>query len=68
MFILMKSGLGLYIGHLGSKTRSRGQINEKPCVDDNGLSFYQILMKFSQNVCLDEIYVGIIYRTSWVKN
>ena len=55
MFILIKSGLGLYIGHLGSKTRSQGQINEKPCVDDNGLSFHQIFMKFSQNVCLDEI-------------
>ncbi|KAH3780017.1 hypothetical protein DPMN_157827 [Dreissena polymorpha] len=27
MFILMKSGLGLYLGHLGSETRSLGQIN-----------------------------------------
>ena len=68
MFILIKSGLVLYIGHLGSKTRSGGQINEKPCVDDNGLSFHQIFMKFSQNVCFEEIWVGIVYGSSGVKN
>jgi len=32
MFILMRSGLGLYLGHLGSETRSLGQIIEKPCL------------------------------------
>ena len=53
MFVLMKSGLGLYLGHLGSKTRSRGQIIEKPCVDNTGCSFHKIFMKFGQNVCLD---------------
>ena len=68
MFILMKSWLGLYISHLGSKSRSWGQINEKPCVDDNGLSFHQIFMKFGQNVCLDEILVGYVYGSSGVKN
>ena len=59
MFILMKSGLGLYLGHLGSKTRSLGQIIEQPSVDNRGHSFHPIFMKFGQNVYLDEIWVGI---------
>ena len=69
MFILMKSGLGLYLGYLGSKTRSLGQklgliigqIIEKPCVDNRGHSFHPILMKFGQNVYLDEIWVWIVF-------
>ena len=60
MFILIKSGLGLYLGHLGSKTRSLCQIIEKPCVDNRGHSFHSIFMKFGQNVYLDEIWVGIV--------
>ena len=58
----------VYRSSLESKTRSRDQINEKPCVDDNGLSFHQIFMKFSQKVCLDEIWLGIVYGLSGVKN
>ena len=61
MFILMKSGLGLYLGHLGSKTRSLGQIIEQPSVDNRGHSFHPIFMKFGQNVYLDEIWVGILF-------
>ena len=57
----MKSGLGLYLGHLGSKTRSLGQIIEKPCVDNRGYSFHLIFMKFGQNVYLDEIWVDIVF-------
>ena len=57
----MKSGLVLYIEHLGSKTRSRGQIIEKPCVDKRGHIFHQIFMKFGQNVYLDKIWLGIVY-------
>ena len=72
MLILMKSGLGLYLGHLGSKTRSLGQklghIIEKPCVDSRGHSFHPIFMKFGQNVYLDEIWVGIVFGSSGVKN
>ena len=68
MFILMKSGLGFYLGHLGSKTRSLGQIIEKPCVDNRGHSFHLIFMKFGQNVYLDEIWVGILFGSSGVKN
>ena len=38
------------MSHLGSKTRSLGQIKGKSCVDDRGLSFGQFLMKLGQNV------------------
>ena len=55
MFIFMTSGLGLYLGHLGSETRSLGQIIENRCVDNRGHSFYLILMKYGQNVYLDNI-------------
>ena len=61
MCVLMKSRLVLYIEHLGSKTRSLGQIIEKPCVDDRGHIFHQIFMKFGQNVDLDKIWLGIVY-------
>ena len=39
------------MGHVGSKTRSPGQILEKPCVRSRGHIFSRILMK----VCLDDI-------------
>ena len=64
MFVLMKSGLGKYLGHLGSKTRSLGQIIEKPCVDSRGHSFNQNLMKNGQNVCLVKIWIGIEFGSS----
>ena len=68
MFVLMKSGLGLYLGHLGSKTRSIGQILEKPCADNRGHSFHSIFMNFGQNVYLDKIWDGIVFGSSGVKN
>ena len=37
------------------KTRSLGQIVEKPCVCDRGCIFHPILFKFYQIVCFDEI-------------
>ena len=56
------------MGHLGSKTRSPGQIIEKPCVDNRDHSFHQNFLKYGQNDCLDEIWVGIVYGSSGVKN
>ena len=41
--------------HVGSKTKSLGQILEKPCVSSRGHIFSPIIMKLGQNVCLDEI-------------
>jgi len=64
----MTSGLGLYLGHLGSETRSLGQIIEKPCEDNRGHSFHQILMKYGQNVCLVKIWARIEFGSSRVKN
>ena len=46
--------MSLKLGHVGSKTRSLGQIFEKPCVSSRGLVFGLILMKLDQNVCLDK--------------
>ena len=43
------------MGHVRSKTRSRGQILEKPCVHPRGHIFSPIIMKLGQNVCLDKI-------------
>ena len=43
------------MGHVGLKTRSLGQILEKPCVCSRGHIFCLIIMKLGQNVCLDKI-------------
>ena len=43
------------MGHVGSKTRSPGQILGKPCVRSRSHIFSRILMKVGQNVCLDDI-------------
>ena len=40
--------------HMGLKTRSLGQILEKPCVRFGDLFLVQILIKLGQNVCLDD--------------
>ncbi len=46
MFVLKKSGLGLYLGHLGSKTRSLGQIIEKPCEGNRGHMHFNPALKW----------------------
>ena len=48
MFALMKSWTSMKMGHVGSKTRSQGQILKSPI-------FGPMLMKLGQNVCRDEI-------------
>ena len=55
MFVLMKSWTSVTMGQVGSKTRSLGQILEKPFVRSRGHIFSQIIMKCGQNVCLDEV-------------
>ena len=42
-------------GHGRSKTRSLGQILEKPCVCSRGHIFSLLIMKLGQIVCRDEI-------------
>ena len=51
----MKSQTSSEMGHVWSKTRSSGQILEKPCVYSRGKNFSPIIMKLDQLVCLDEI-------------
>ena len=48
MIIISRSDLKL--GHVGSKTRSLGQILEKPCVHSKRHSFDKKFMKLYQNV------------------
>ena len=43
------------MGHAWSKTRSLGQIFDKPCVNSRGHIFSLIIIKLGLNVCLDEI-------------
>ena len=56
------------MGHVGSKTRSLGQILEKPCVCSRGHIFSPIIMKLGQNVCLDEISKAFENGSCQVKN
>ena len=47
--------MSLKIGHVGSKSRSLGQILEKPCVRCSRHIFSPILLKFSKNFCPNDI-------------
>ena len=55
------------MGHVRSKTRSLGQISEKPNVHPKGHIFSQIIMKHGQNVCFDEISDRFENGSCWVK-
>ena len=52
MLIIIISRSSSKLGHLGSKTRSLGQILEKPCVHSRGHSFDHKFMKVCQNVII----------------
>ena len=49
MLIIIISRLSLKLGHVGLKTRTLGQILEKPSVHSSGHSFDSKFMKLSQN-------------------
>ena len=68
MFVLMKSRTNLKMGNVGLKTRSLGQILEKPCVHSKGHIFSPLIMKLGQNVCLDEISDKFEHGSCQVKN
>ena len=68
MFVLFKSRTSLKMGHVRSKTRSQGQILEKPCVRSRGHIFSPIIKKLGHNVCLDEISDEFEIRPCRVKN
>ena len=54
--------------HVGSKTRSLGQILETPCVCCRGHIFRMIIIKLPHNVCLDEISDQFENGSCWLKN
>ena len=43
------------MGYIRSKTRSAGQIMEKPCVHHRGQICRTVLLKDGQNVLLDDV-------------
>ena len=55
MFVMIKSRTRLKIGHVGYKTRSLGQIFEKPYVCSRGHIFSPIIMKLDHYVSLGGI-------------
>ena len=57
MFVVMISRLSSNLGHVGSKTRSVGQIKEKSCFHSRGHIFDPVSMKLSQNDRLDDVWV-----------
>ena len=68
MFVWMISRTSSKIGHVGSKTRSTGQILEKPSVRSRGHILRRILMKVGQDVCLDDISDEFENGSRGVKN
>ena len=55
MIILTISQISSNMGDVGSKTRSVGQIMEKPCEHSRDQSFGPIFIKLAQNDHLDNI-------------
>ena len=51
----MKSQWSLNLGHLGSRTRSLGQIKEIPCGHSRGNISCSIDLEIGQNAYLDEM-------------
>ena len=61
MIILTISQSSSNMGDAGSKTRSVGQIMEKPCEHSRGHIFGTIFIKLAQNDHLDNISVKFEY-------
>ena len=61
MIISTISQLSSNMGDIGSKTRSVGQIMEKPCEHSRGHSFGPNFIKLAQNDHLDNISVKFEY-------
>ena len=57
MFVLTVSRPSLNMGHIGSETRSVGQILGKPCVHNRGF-FFPLNLYETSSECLFEQYLG----------
>ena len=62
MIILKISRSSANMGHVGSKTRSVGQIMEKPCKHSRGHIFGPVFFKLAQNDHLEDISVTFEYE------
>ena len=67
MFVLMISRSSSKSGHVGSKTRSHGQISGKS-YHSSGHIFQAIIMTLAQNVCLYDFEVKFKTGSVGVKN
>jgi len=68
MFVLTISRLSSKMGHVGSKSRSPGQILRNSCLHSRGQICDPILMKLDQNVCLTNFLDKFEYGSCRVKN
>ena len=59
MFALLICLASVEMGYVGTKTRSQGQILEKPCICCRGPILCSILLNFSENVCFDDFLVSL---------
>jgi hypothetical protein len=67
MIVLMKSRMSSNLGYVGSKSRSLGQIIEKPCLHSRGHNIDSIFIKLAHNDCLDESSDEFESGSGWVK-
>ena len=68
MLMIIISRSSLKLGLVGSKTRSAGQIIEKPCVHSSGHSCDPKFMKLCQIVNHHNVLVKFEIGSCWVKN
>ena len=68
MIALMNSRTSSNLGHVGSKTRSLGQILEIPCVHSRGHIFGPKVLIFGQDDCPDELSNKFESGSCGVKN
>ena len=68
MLMIIISRSSLKLGHVGSETRSLGQILEKPCVHSKRHSCDPKFMKVWQIVNHHHILVKFETGSCWVKN
>ena len=67
MFVYIKVWFLLKVGHFGSKTRSLGQMLEKPCEHSRGHIFDPIFLKLGQKVCLHKSLDEFESQSFWVE-
>jgi len=68
MFVLTMSRPSSDMGHVGSKTRSPGQILGNSCLHSRGNICDLILMKLTKNVKFDNVLAKFKYGSCQAKN